>query len=223
MLGNGCFNEDTPLFAGEHVFSANDKVIDVLKAHNALLHEERLTHSYPHCWRHKTPIIFRATPQWFISMDQNGLREAALKEIDNVEWLPEWGRDRIRGMVENRPDWCISRPRTWGVPITLFVHQKTGKIHPDSATLFEKVAQKVEQEGIEAWFQLQPADILGDEAAEYEKVTDTLDVWFDSGVTHACVLDRRPELHRPAELYLEGSDQHRGWFQSSLLLSLIHI
>ncbi|WP_419603751.1 isoleucine--tRNA ligase [Thiolapillus sp.] len=220
VLGNGCFNEDTPLFAGEHVFSANDKVIDVLKAHNALLHEERLTHSYPHCWRHKTPIIFRATPQWFISMEQNGLREAALKEIDNVEWLPEWGRERIRGMVENRPDWCISRQRTWGVPITLFVHQKTGKMHPDSAALFEKVAQKVEQEGIEAWFQLQPADILGDEAGEYEKVTDTLDVWFDSGVTHACVLDRRPELHRPAELYLEGSDQHRGWFQSSLLTSV---
>ena len=220
VLGNGCFNEDTPLFAGEHVFSANDKVIDVLKARGALLHEERLTHSYPHCWRHKTPIIFRATPQWFISMDQNGLRDAALKEIDNVEWLPEWGRERIRGMVENRPDWCISRQRTWGVPITLFIHKKTGKLHPDSARLFEKVAQRVEKEGIEAWFQLEPADILGEEAADYEKVTDTLDVWFDSGVTHACVLDRREELHRPAELYLEGSDQHRGWFQSSLLTSV---
>ncbi len=220
VLGNGCFNEDTPLFAGEHVFSANDKVIDVLKARGALLHEERLTHSYPHCWRHKTPIIFRATPQWFISMDQNGLREAALKEIDNVEWLPEWGKERIRGMVENRPDWCISRQRTWGVPITLFVHGKTGKLHPDSADLFEKVAQRVEKEGIEAWFRLQPEDLLGEEAAEYEKVTDTLDVWFDSGVTHACVLDRREELHRPAELYLEGSDQHRGWFQSSLLTSV---
>ncbi len=220
VLGNGCFNEDTPLFAGEHVFSANDKVIDVLKARGALLHEERLVHSYPHCWRHKTPIIFRATPQWFISMDQNGLREAALKEIDQVEWLPEWGRERIRGMVENRPDWCISRQRTWGVPITLFVHGKTGKLHPDTAELFEKVARRVEQDGIEAWFSLQPEELLGDEAAEYEKVTDTLDVWFDSGVTHACVLDRREELHRPAELYLEGSDQHRGWFQSSLLTSV---
>jgi len=220
VLGNGCFNDETPLFAGEHVFSANDKVIDVLKARAMLLHEERLVHSYPHCWRHKTPIIFRATPQWFISMDQNGLRDAALKEIDQVEWLPEWGRERIRGMVENRPDWCISRQRTWGVPITLFVHQKTGKIHPDSAALFEKVAQRVEKEGIEAWFQLEPQDILGDEAAEYEKVSDTLDVWFDSGVTHACVLDRREELRRPADLYLEGSDQHRGWFQSSLLTSV---
>ncbi|WP_457676977.1 isoleucine--tRNA ligase, partial [Thiolapillus sp.] len=220
VLGNGCFNEGTPLFAGEHVFSANDKVIDVLKARGALLHEERLVHSYPHCWRHKTPIIFRATPQWFISMDQNGLREAALKEIDQVEWLPEWGRERIRGMVENRPDWCISRQRTWGVPITLFVHGKTGKLHPDTAELFEKVARRVEQDGIEAWFSLQPEELLGDEAAEYEKVTDTLDVWFDSGVTHACVLDRREELHRPAELYLEGSDQHRGWFQSSLLTSV---
>ena len=220
VLGNGCFSEDTPLFAGEHVFSANDKVIDVLKARGALLHEERLVHSYPHCWRHKTPIIFRATPQWFISMDQNGLRDAAMKEIDQVEWLPEWGRERIRGMVENRPDWCISRQRTWGVPITLFVHGKTGKLHPDSIELFEKIAQRVEQEGIEAWFGLQPEDLLGDEAAEYEKVTDTLDVWFDSGVTHACVLDRREELHRPAELYLEGSDQHRGWFQSSLITSV---
>ncbi|HDK37555.1 MAG TPA: isoleucine--tRNA ligase, partial [Thiolapillus brandeum] len=220
VLGNGCFSEDTPLFAGEHVFAANEKVIDVLKARGGLLHEERLVHSYPHCWRHKTPIIFRATPQWFISMDQEGLREAALKEIDNVEWLPEWGRERIRGMVENRPDWCISRQRTWGVPITLFMHKKTGKLHPDSGELIEKVAQGVEQQGIEAWFQLQPADILGEEADEYEKVTDTLDVWFDSGVTHACVLDRREELHRPAELYLEGSDQHRGWFQSSLLTSV---
>ncbi len=220
VLGNGCFKEDTPLFAGEHVFAANEKVIEVLKARGALLREERLVHSYPHCWRHKTPIIFRATPQWFISMDQNGLREAALKEIDNVKWLPEWGRERIRGMVENRPDWCISRQRTWGVPIALFVHKHNGKLHPDTGELFEKVAQLVEKDGIEAWFQLKSEDLLGAQAADYEKVTDTLDVWFDSGVSHACVLDRRKELHRPAELYLEGSDQHRGWFQSSLLTSV---
>ncbi len=221
VLGNGCFKEGTPLFAGEHVFAANEKVIEVIKARGALLREERLVHSYPHCWRHKTPIIFRATPQWFIGMDKNGLREAALAEIDAVEWLPDWGKERIRGMVENRPDWCISRQRTWGVPITLFVHKQSGKLHPDTAALFEKVAQKVEQEkGIEAWFQLKPEDLLGEEAGDYEKVTDTLDVWFDSGVTHACVLDRRKELHRPAELYLEGSDQHRGWFQSSLLTSV---
>ncbi len=220
VLGNGRFREDLPLFGGEHVFTANDQVVELLRERGVLLHEERLTHSYPHCWRHKTPIIFRATPQWFISMDQNGLRQAALAEIDKVEWLPEWGRERIRGMVENRPDWCISRQRTWGVPITLFVHRESGELHPRTTELFEAVAQRVEKEGIEAWFQLDPADLLGEEAADYDKVGDTLDVWFDSGVTHACVLDRRPELKRPAELYLEGSDQHRGWFQSSLLTSV---
>ena len=220
VLGDGRFRDDLPLFGGQHVFEANEKVVEVLRQKGVLLAVEKVEHSYPHCWRHKTPIIFRATPQWFISMDQNGLRDAALAEIERVEWLPDWGRERIRGMVENRPDWCISRQRTWGVPITLFVHRESGELHPHTQELFEAVARRIEKEGIDAWFDLDPAELLGEEAAQYEKVTDTLDVWFDSGVTHACVLDRRPELKRPAELYLEGSDQHRGWFQSSLLTSV---
>ncbi len=218
--GNGCFLPDTELFAGEHVFAANAHVIEVLKSKGALLHEEILRHSYPHCWRHKTPIIFRATPQWFISMEQGGLRETALAAIDQVRWLPDWGKARIEGMVAGRPDWCISRQRTWGVPITLFVHKQSGELHPDTARLIERVAQRVEQAGIDAWFELEPADLLGDDAADYDKVSDTLDVWFDSGVTHFAVLERRAELAVPADLYLEGSDQHRGWFQSSLLTSI---
>ncbi len=217
---DGRFLPDTELFAGQHVFAANDEVIEVLKARGALVHEEKLRHSYPHCWRHKTPIIFRATPQWFISMEARGLRRQALAEIGRVQWLPEWGRARIEGMVANRPDWCISRQRTWGVPIALFVHRQSGELHPDTPRLIEEVALAVERKGIDAWFELSAEALLGDEAADYDKVTDTLDVWFDSGVTHACVLDRREELGRPADLYLEGSDQHRGWFQSSLLTSV---
>jgi len=218
--GNGVFLPDTELFAGEHVLKANPHVVDILQSKGMLVHEVALRHSYPHCWRHKTPIIFRATPQWFIAMDQAGLREAAMAEIRNTHWMPDWGQARIEGMIENRPDWCISRQRTWGVPIALFVHQQTGNLHPRTAELIEQVAQRVEEKGIDAWFQLDPAELLGDEACEYDKVTDTLDVWFDSGVSHACVLDRREELRRPADLYLEGSDQHRGWFQSSLLTSV---
>ncbi len=217
---NGCFVSGTPLFEGQHVFKANPLVLDVLKEKGALLHQEDLFHSYPHCWRHKTPIIFRATPQWFISMDQNGLRKLALDAVKHTTWLPEWGQARIEGMLENRPDWCISRQRTWGVPIALFVHNETQKLHPDTQALIEKVAQKVEREGIDAWFELEPAELLGDDAQNYTKVSDTLDVWFDSGVTHACVIKQREELQFPADLYLEGSDQHRGWFQSSLLSSV---
>ncbi len=218
--GDGRFVEDTPLFAGEHVFSANEKVIEVLKGKGALVQEARLAHSYPHCWRHKTPIIFRATPQWFISMEQNGLRKTALDEIDKVTFTPEWGRAHIEGMVEGRPDWCISRQRTWGVPIALFIHKSTGELHPRTPELVEAVAQQIEEQGIEAWFSLEPEALLGDEAAQYEKVQDTLDVWFDSGVTHFAVLQPREDLRYPADLYLEGSDQHRGWFQSSLLTSV---
>ncbi len=217
---NGCFVSGTPLFEGQHVFKANPLVLDVLKEKGALLHQEDLFHSYPHCWRHKTPIIFRATPQWFISMDQNGLRKLALDAVKHTTWLPEWGQARIEGMLENRPDWCISRQRTWGVPIALFVHNETQELHPDAPALIEKVVQKVEQEGIDAWFELEPAELLGDDAQNYTKVSDTLDVWFDSGVTHACVIKQREELQFPADLYLEGSDQHRGWFQSSLLSSV---
>jgi isoleucyl-tRNA synthetase len=218
--GNGCFVEGTELFEGQHVLSANEKVIEVLQERGALVHEERLRHSYPHCWRHKTPIIFRATPQWFISMEQNGLRQAALREIDKVDWMPDWGKARIQGMVENRPDWCISRQRTWGVPITLFVHKQSGELHPDTQSLLEQVARRVEAEGFEAWFKLEPEELLGETAGDYEKTHDTLDVWFDSGVTHQCVLRTRDGLGFPADLYLEGSDQHRGWFQSSLMTSV---
>ena len=217
---NGVFVEGTELFAGKHVFSANDDVLEVLKARGALIHDEALRHSYPHCWRHKTPIIFRATPQWFISMEKNGLRGAALDAIGQVQWMPDWGQARITGMVEGRPDWCISRQRTWGVPIALFVHRQSGELHPDSVSLMEEVALRVERHGIDAWFDLDVTDLLGDEAEQYDKVQDTLDVWFDSGSSHQCVLERREELHFPAELYLEGSDQHRGWFQSSLLTSV---
>ncbi len=220
VAGNGCFVEGTELFEGEHVFKANARVVDVLTERGKLVHVAKLQHSYPCCWRHKTPIIFRATPQWFISMDKHGLRETAKAEISNVQWLPDWGQARIEGMVENRPDWCVSRQRTWGVPITFFVHKQTGELHPETGRLVEAVAQKVEQDGIQAWFDLDPAELLADQAADYDKVPDTLDVWFDSGVTHACVLEHREGLHNPADLYLEGSDQHRGWFQSSLLTSV---
>ncbi len=218
--GDGRFVEGTELFAGEHVFTANQKVIEVLKARGALLQEARVEHSYPHCWRHKTPIIFRATPQWFIGMEQKGLRKTALEEIRKVAFVPDWGQARIEGMVEGRPDWCISRQRTWGVPITLFMHKTSGELHPQTQRLIEEVARRVEEEGIEAWFSLDPRELLGDEADVYEKATDTLDVWFDSGVTHHTVLRKRGELAFPADLYLEGSDQHRGWFQSSLLTSV---
>ncbi|MDG4554297.1 MAG: isoleucine--tRNA ligase [Candidatus Competibacter sp.] len=217
---DGKFLPDTPLFAGLHVFAANERAIDALKAHGTLLRVARLTHSYPHCWRHKTPIIFRATPQWFIGMDRHGLRARALSEIDKARFTPDWGKARIQGMVANRPDWCVSRQRSWGVPITLFAHKKTGELHPNTQALMERVAQRIEQGGIDAWFALDPTELLGADAAEYDKIPDTLDVWFDSGTTHLSVLERRPELRFPAELYLEGSDQHRGWFQSSLLASV---
>jgi isoleucyl-tRNA synthetase len=216
---NGVFLPNTELFAGEHVFNANPKVVEVLKQRGKLLHHEAIFHSYPHCWRHKTPIIFRATAQWFISMDQKNLRETALNEVKKVEWIPDWGQARIESMMDNRPDWCISRQRTWGVPITFFIHKETRALHPNTDELVEKVALLIEKEGIEAWFALKAEDLLGDEAKDYEKMSDTLDVWFDSGVTHEAVLNRRDNLHFPADLYLEGSDQHRGWFQSSLLAS----
>ncbi len=218
--GNGCFLDSTEIFAGEHVFKANDHVLEVLEERGALLCMEKIRHSYPHCWRHKTPIIFRATPQWFISMDQAGLRSSAMEAIKGARWMPDWGQARIEGMVENRPDWCISRQRTWGVPIALFIDRETGDPHPETVRLIEEVAQRVEKSGIDGWFGLDPAELLGDDAERYQKVMDTLDVWFDSGVTHHAVLDRRDNLSRPANLYLEGSDQHRGWFQSSLLTSV---
>lgn len=214
---NGVYKDDTPMFAGQHVMKANDAIVEAIKDAGHLVHHEAYNHSYPHCWRHKTPIIFRATPQWFISMDKQGLRSKALEQIKQVRWVPEWGQSRIESMVDGRPDWCISRQRTWGNPIALFVRRDDDSLHPRSLELLEEVAKRVEQEGIQAWFDIEPEELLGDEAKDYRKVTDTLDVWFDSGVTHEAVLNQTPGLQWPADLYLEGSDQHRGWFQSSLL------
>ncbi len=220
-VGNdGCFLPNTELFAGESVHKANPHVLEVLTERGKLLKADKLRHSYPHCWRHKTPLIFRATPQWFISLEQNGLRTQAMTAIQGVKWMPDWGKARIEGMVQNRPDWCISRQRTWGVPIALFIHKETGALHPQTPMLIEAVAQRIEQQGIDAWFRLSAEELLGNDAPHYDKVSDTLDVWFDSGVTHAAVLERRADLQFPADVYLEGSDQHRGWFQSSLLTAI---
>lgn len=218
---NGCFLPGTGLgLDGLFVFKANDVIVEMLKDNGALLHVEKLNHKYPCCWRHKTPIIFRATPQWFIGMDQQGLRVQSLKEIKDVRWIPDWGQARIEGMVANRPDWCISRQRTWGTPMSMFVHKDTEELHPRTLELMEEVAKRVEKDGIQAWWDLDPAEILGADAENYTKVPDTLDVWFDSGSTHASVVDLRPEFNgNSADMYLEGSDQHRGWFMSSLMIS----
>ena len=216
---NGLFRDDLPVVGGLHVSKANQPVIDALKEGGALVALETITHSYPHCWRHKTPIIFRSTAQWFIPMSEGGLLAQARAEVDKVQWLPEWGKARIEGMLRDRPDWCISRQRTWGVPIALFVDRATSEPHPDTPRLIEEVAKRVERNGIDAWFDLEAEELLGEDAERYTKVTDILDVWFDSGVTHYSVLEQRDELAVPADLYLEGSDQHRGWFQSSLLTS----
>jgi isoleucyl-tRNA synthetase len=225
---DGRFYASVPLVGGMSIWQANPLIVETLEANGSLFAHEKLSHSYPHCWRHKTPIIFRATRQWFIGMDdrnqesgirnQGGtLREQAMAAVDATQFFPHWGRARLEAMIKNRPDWCVSRQRNWGVPMPFFTHKETGALHPRTPELLEAVAQRVERQGIEAWFALDPADLLGEDAAHYDKTGHTLDVWFDSGVTHACVLQRRPELAHPADLYLEGSDQHRGWFQSSLL------
>ena len=218
---DGCYISGTyPTLDGVNVFKANDMIVELMREKGALLHLEKLFHSYPHCWRHKTPIIFRATPQWFVSMDQKGLRAQSLKEIKDVQWIPDWGQARIESMVANRPDWCISRQRTWGVPMALFVHKETEQLHPRTLELMEEVAKRVEVDGIQAWWDLDAKDLMGDEASDYVKVPDTLDVWFDSGSTHSSVVDVRPEFGgHNADMYLEGSDQHRGWFMSSLMIS----
>ena len=217
--GAGRFHDDTEHFGGLNVFDANPRIVKLLEERGALLHHEAYRHSYPHCWRHKTPILFRATPQWFIDLDRHGLRGQALAEIEGVQWMPGWGQARIDAMVRGRPDWCISRQRHWGVPIAAFIHRRTGEPHPQTPEHMEAIARRMEEQGLEAWWDLDPEALLGEEAADYEKVTDILDVWFDSGVTHATVLEQHPQLQVPADLYLEGSDQHRGWFQSSLLAS----
>lgn len=217
---DGCYIEGTEFFAGLHVTKANDAVIEKLKEKNTLLQLGKIEHSYPHCWRHKTPLIFRATPQWFVSMSQQHLREKALAAIKNVSWLPETGFNRISAMIENSPDWCISRQRTWGVPLPLFIHKQTNELHPRTQELLEEVAKRIEKTGVQAWFDLDAQELLGADAEFYDKSKDTVDVWLDSGVSHFCVLRQRNELQFPADVYLEGSDQHRGWFQSSLLSSL---
>ncbi|MBT3530787.1 MAG: isoleucine--tRNA ligase [Gammaproteobacteria bacterium] len=213
---NGVFTSAAGDFAGGHVYKVDEDVIEKLKENQALVAVEKITHSYAHCWRTKTPLIYRATPQWFISMSEKDLLGSALDAVQDINWLPDWGKARMELMLKGSPDWCVSRQRTWGVPITLFVNKESQELHPDMPALIEQVAQRIEKEGIEAWFQLEPEELLGDDASLYEKVTDTLDVWFDSGVSHYSVMSKRDELSYPADLYLEGSDQHRGWFQSSL-------
>ena len=219
---DGCFLQDTPFFAGLNVFKANPEVIKLLEQKGALLCAKKIEHSYPHCWRHKTPVIFRATAQWFITMDGNNLRKRALEEIKGVRWIPAWGQNRIEAMVSQRTDWCISRQRTWGMPCAILVNKETGELHPRTPEIIEKVAKAVEKEGIQAWWDLKIEDLIGaEEAALYYKDPNTLDVWFDSGSTQFSVVDQRPEFRgHSADMYLEGSDQHRGWFMSSLMLSV---
>ncbi len=217
---DGRFFQKIPLVGGLSVWLANDVVIQALKDHERLLRIESLRHSYPHCWRHKSPLIFRATRQWFIGMDHGAnrsLRQIASAAVEATAFYPSWGQARLEAMISNRPDWCVSRQRNWGTPMAFFVHKETGELHPRTDELVEQVAQRVEQQGIEGWFSLEAQELLGADAANYRKVPDTLDVWFDSGTTHMSVLARRSELAKPADMYLEGSDQHRGWFQSSLL------
>ena len=218
----GKFIDSLEIFGGLSVRDADEKIIEVLKDKNRLLTHEKYTHSYPHCWRFKTPLIFRATPQWFISMVKNKLREKIANSLSKAKCIPVWGQERIQDMIENRPDWCISRQRFWGVPIPLFIHKKTKELHPNTKELLEKAADIVESGGIESWFDYDKAQLLGNDNDSYKSVTDTLDVWFDSGVTHICAMQERG-LGEVADLYLEGSDQHRGWFQSSLITALATI
>nr|WP_299380626.1 isoleucine--tRNA ligase [uncultured Halomonas sp.] len=231
VMGNGVYAEDLKFFGGQMIWKANPQIVAKLEEVGALLAHEKITHSYMHCWRHKSPVIYRATAQWFVGMDIQGadgktLRERALEGIETTQFVPGWGKARLHSMIANRPDWCISRQRNWGVPIPFFLHRVSGELHPRTLELMEEVAKRIEAEGIEAWFRLEASELLGDEAADYEKISDTLDVWFDSGTTHwhvlrgshAAVFDHPERRDGPvADLYLEGSDQHRGWFHSSLL------
>jgi isoleucyl-tRNA synthetase len=232
VMGDGRFASTLALFGGLSIWEANPRIIEALREAGTLLHTEKHKHSYMHCWRHKTAIIYRATNQWFAGMDvapNDGgptLRDSALAGIEATRFYPAWGRARLHAMIANRPDWTLSRQRQWGVPMAFFVHKETGALHPRTVELLEQIAQRVEQGGIETWQSLDPRELLGDEATMYEKSRDTLDVWFDSGTTHFTVLGGKDatqsgshgeELAWPADLYLEGSDQHRGWFHSSLL------
>ena len=226
VMGDGHYVPDLPFFGGQMIWKANPAIVAKIEEVGCLLAHQKITHSYMHCWRHKTPVIYRATAQWFVGMDRqvadgSTLRERALKGVDDTRFYPSWGQSRLHAMIANRPDWCISRQRNWGVPIPFFLHKETGELHPRTVELMDQVAQRVEQEGIEAWFKLDATELLGDEATQYTKISDTLDVWFDSGTTHWHVLrGSHPDGHATgprADLYLEGSDQHRGWFHSSLL------
>jgi isoleucyl-tRNA synthetase len=224
VQGDGRFAESLPFFGGLNVWKANAAIIEKLREVGCLFASGKITHSYMHCWRHKTPIIYRATSQWFVGMDRKPnegrtLRDTALSAVEATKFFPDWGQARLHAMIANRPDWCVSRQRNWGVPIPFFLHKETGELHPRTPDLLEQVAQRVEKEGIDAWFKLDAAELLGAESAQYDKMRDTLDVWFDSGTTHRTVLrGSHPEGSKwPADLYLEGSDQHRGWFHSSLL------
>ena len=219
VKGNGCYSENTKLFAGEFIFKANNRIIELLGEKKRLMNSDKIKHSYPHCWRHKTPLIFRATPQWFISMEKQGLRDKALQAIKETSWAPSWGQARIEGMVKDRPDWCISRQRTWGVPLPLFIHKETEELHPNTIEILNKVAEKIEKGDIEAWFNADDSEFIV-ETDQYKPVKDILDVWFDSGSSSMCILDIDKRLNYPADLYLEGSDQHRGWFQTSLLVAM---
>ncbi|QBF28519.1 isoleucine--tRNA ligase [Pseudomonas tructae] len=226
VQSNGVYVPSLEFFGGQFIWKANPAIVEKLSEVGALMHTETISHSYMHCWRHKTPLIYRATAQWFVGMDKqpdNGetLRKRAVQAIEQTKFVPAWGQARLHSMIANRPDWCISRQRNWGVPIPFFLDKQTGELHPRTVELMEEVAKRVEKEGIEAWFKLDAAELLGDEAGQYDKIADTLDVWFDSGTTHWHVLRGSHSIGHDtgprADLYLEGSDQHRGWFHSSLL------
>ncbi len=227
VMGNGQYAASLPLFGGVNIWKAQPEVVKTIEAAGALFHSASFKHSYPHCWRHKSPTVFRATSQWFIGMDikargqEKSLRELALAAIDATTFYPEWGKARLHSMIANRPDWCISRQRKWGTPIPFFLHKETQQPHPRTLELLDQVALRVEVEGIECWQRITADELLGPDAAHYERSNDTLDVWFDSGSTFTTVMGERPEFegYFPADIYLEGSDQHRGWFHSSLLIS----
>lgn len=218
VSGKGVYVDTVPVVGGMHIWQAESAIIEHLQSTGVFVHVAPFEHSYPHCWRHKTPVVFRATPQFFIKMDE--VANSAYEATDAIEFFPPTGKLRLQAMLANRPDWCVSRQRYWGVPIVAFVHKQTGNLHPKTYEIMCQVADTIGHNGLESWFAMGSKDLLGDEAQDYEKLTYTLDVWYDSGTTHTSVLRTRAELAFPADVYLEGSDQHRGWFQSSLLSSV---